>query len=85
MAKVWFKARRYGWGWTPVSIAGWAVVALSVVLAVAGTAVFLYELRNGADPVLAAILFSLWIAFLAIATTAIGYAKGEPPGWRWGN
>lgn len=27
---MWFRAKRYGWGWRPVTWQGWAVVAVWV-------------------------------------------------------
>jgi hypothetical protein len=84
MTKLWFKARRHGWGWTPATIEGWTVVAVFLVLAIAGTAVFIHEIGAGADPRLAALLFLLWNAVLGGAVTAIAWATGEPPRWRWG-
>ena len=84
MAKLWFKQRRFGWGWTPASIEGWIVVAVAMLLIFCGTAVLLYEVRAGANPRLAGVLFILWTAIIAGITTAIAWAKGEKPGWRWG-
>lgn len=84
MTQLWFKAKRYGWGWTPSSIEGWIVVAIFVVLVTAGVVVFLTQLRAGADPFRAGLLFALWIAVLVGVLIAIGCAKGEPPRWRWG-
>jgi hypothetical protein len=84
MTKLWFKARRYGWGWTPATIEGWTVVAAFLVLAVVGTVVFVHEIGAGADPRRAGLLFLLWNAVLGGAVTAIAWATGEPPRWRWG-
>ena len=28
--KLWFRAKRYGWGWYPCSWQGWAVLAMYV-------------------------------------------------------
>lgn len=84
MAKLWFRARRYGWGWTPVSVEGWLVTAALVLLVVAGIVVFNHAMRGGANPVLALIVFALWVAALAGGQIAIGFARGEAPRWRWG-
>jgi hypothetical protein len=84
MAQLWFKAKRYRWGWTPVSIEGWIVVAIFVGLVVAGALVFASQLRAGADPRRAWVLFALWIAVVAGAFIAFCYAKGEKPRWRLG-
>jgi hypothetical protein len=84
MTKLWFKARRYGWGWTPVTIEGWTVVVVSLVLAIAVTALFVHEIGAGANPRRAGLLFVLWNAVLSGAVTAIAWVTGEPPRWRWG-
>ena len=85
MTKLWFKARRYGWGWTPASIEGWTAVAVFLLLMVADTAIFVHQIRRGADARLASLLFVLWIALLGGALTALAWATGEPPRWRWGD
>ncbi|HXY99359.1 MAG TPA: hypothetical protein VEI03_05130 [Stellaceae bacterium] len=85
MTKPWFKTRRYGWGWTPASIEGWVVVAVFLALTLSGTAIFLHALRAGASPPLACLLFVLWTAVLGGVLTAVAWAKGEPPRWRWGD
>ena len=84
MAKLWFKAKRYGWGWTPVTIEGWLVIAGFVVLLVVGVLVLSHEVRAGADRSVAILLFGLWVALLIGGLAGIGYAKGEPPRWPWG-
>jgi len=84
MTKLWFKARSFGWGWTPVSVEGWVVVVVFLVLVLAGTAIFMYQIRGGVDQGLATVLYLAWVALLVGALIAIGYATGEPPRWRWG-
>jgi hypothetical protein len=84
MTKLWFKARRYGWGWTPASIEGWMVLAVFLVLVVGGVAIYVRALRGGVPIGRAMPLFLLWIAILSGGLIAIGYATGEPPRWRWG-
>ena len=84
MTQLWFKAKRYGWGWTPSSIEGWIVIAIFVALVAAGVVVFTTQLRAGADPRRAGLLFALWIGVVVGGLIAICAAKGEKPGWRWG-
>jgi len=77
--KIWFKKKRYGWGWTPSSVEGW----LCFVLFSLGSAVY---------PVLAKyhyISFSIFIfstitIALALILICICYKKGEKPSWQWG-
>ena len=33
---VWFRARRYGWGWTPASAEGWIVTIIVAIALIAG-------------------------------------------------
>ena len=74
----WFPAKRYGWGWgLPQKWQGWVVLAMFLVLVVAGVFVFPPQARP--------IAFSIYIAVLVLLLLAVCYAKGEPPCWRWGN
>jgi hypothetical protein len=57
MTRLWFRARSYGWGWTPATVEGWLVMLAFLVATGAVTAVFLYQLRDGADPGRATLLF----------------------------
>jgi len=84
MTKLWFKARRYGWGWTPVSIEGWVVLIVFVVLVATGAAIYASHIKSAPDRALATFLYLLWIALLSAGLIAIAYATGEPPRWRGG-
>jgi hypothetical protein len=75
--RYWFPTKRYGWGWgMPSSWQGWVVLAIWLVIVGVGA------------PITAS--HSMWIfgAFMVVmcaGITAICFAKGEPPKWRWGN
>lgn len=73
-SKLWFKQKRYGWGWTPGSWEG-GVVTLFYGLAVLLWSVWFDEL-------------SMWwfLGLLGLVASLIGvcYWKGEKPRWRWG-
>jgi hypothetical protein len=84
MTRLWFRARSYGWGWTPVTVEGWLVMLSFLVAIGAVTAVFLYQLCHGADPGRATLLFLLTLAILCSLVVAICWATGERPRWRWG-
>jgi len=84
MTKVWFKARSYGWGWTPVSWEGWAATAVSLLLIGLGVAVFILRMRSGADIRVTLIGFLLWNFAVAGALMAVAAVTGESPRWRWG-
>jgi hypothetical protein len=84
MTRLWFTRRRYGWGWTPVTIEGWLVVFAFAVLVAAGAVVYATHIKSATDKSLATVLYLLWIGLLSGGLIAIGYATGEPPRWRWG-
>ena len=80
--KLWFRAKTYGWGWTPCSWEGWLVI-LAYVLAV-----FFYMIRT-LDAQLngdygAPLYYHLLIALTTLLLIWVCYKKGEKPGWRWG-
>ncbi len=84
MPKLWFRARNFGWGWTPITWEGWLVLAISLVLIFAGTEEFAYWAKAGGDRRLGLPLLLLWIALVAGGLIFLCYAKGERPRWRWG-
>ncbi|HEY0889935.1 MAG TPA: hypothetical protein VGE38_10020 [Nocardioides sp.] len=77
MTSYWFKRRRYGWGWVPVTWQGWAVIIGFVVLVVGG-ALTLGEADDGVAG------FLVYVAVLVVALFAISRVKGPSPRWRWG-
>jgi hypothetical protein len=84
MTKLWFKARSYGWGWTPVSWQGWAVTAAALILIGLGSAAFIARVRSGADIRAAVIGFLLWNFAVAGGLMVVAWITGEQPRWRWG-
>lgn len=76
----WFKRKLYGWGWVPVTLQGWMVVGLYIIL------VILSVLTLNEDSALPEVAFTflLPLALLTFALIRICYKKGEPPRWQWG-
>lgn len=72
----WFKAKLYGWGWTPVKWQGWLVVVIGVAILIAGVYVAKIDDAPGAA-LLGALLMAVFILFF-------GFWKGEKPRWHWG-
>jgi hypothetical protein len=73
--RYWFRAKRYGYGWgLPASWQGWVVLLLYVAGLAAGGALLP---ENAAG-------YALLVLVMTVALIGIGYAKGEPPRWRWG-
>ena len=84
MARLWFRAKRYGWGWTPATIEGWIVMAAFFAATALGVLAYVSAVRSAVDRGLALMLFVLWMALLSGVLIVVCYAKGERPGWRWG-
>jgi phosphoglycerol transferase MdoB-like AlkP superfamily enzyme len=81
--KLWFKRKRYGWGWTPVTWQGWLVIAVYVVALISSTRYLVVLARMNNDDMPPPFKFIPVIVLTAILI-AICYAKGEKPGWQWG-
>lgn len=79
--KLWFKAKRYGWGWYPVTWQGWLVTAAYVALILA----MAFTIDENAPPREVAFMLVLPIAILTACFVRIAYATGEKPEWRWGD
>jgi hypothetical protein len=81
MERLWFKAKSYGWGWTPVTWQAWIVILIYVGTIAAAAFVFL-------RPVPTHIGWIEYFSFIAVATATlikICAKTGEKLGWRWGN
>ena len=71
---LWFKRKKYGYGWTPVTRQGWAVIIAWIIL-------FYLLITQTSD---------VWFVKLTTAIFMIGiliyisYKKGEKPRWQWG-
>jgi hypothetical protein len=75
-SKIWFPAKKYGWGWgPPCAWQGWVVMATWLVLLLAGG--ILLAPRNIG-------LYGAYALVLSIAFFMAVFIKGERPRWRWG-
>ena len=75
-SKIWFPAKKYGWGWgLPCAWQGWVAMAIWLVLLLAG-GIFLAPHNVG--------LYVAYAIVLGIAFFIIVFIKGERPRWRWG-
>jgi hypothetical protein len=77
--KLWFKRKRYGWGWMPCTWEGAAVVGLYV----AALCLTVWFVRTGVFEWTPTQLYLALFVESAILF-AISYAKGEKPSWNWG-
>lgn len=80
--QYWFKRRRYGYGWIPVTWQGWLLVALLIVVIALGAPFML----GPEDEITIAqlIRFAMFLAVtvsLFIFITAMHAPKAK---WRWG-
>ena len=81
MSKIWFTRKRYGWGWTPATWEGWAVLVvyfLLIVLLFRRANLSAYSTGD------ALMLFSLPCIVLTGILIAVAYWRGESPRWQWG-
>jgi len=76
----WFKAKLYGWGWTPAKWQGWAILLIYVVLVV----LFALTLDENSSPREIVFTFVLPVVLLTFTLIRICYKKGEKPHWQWG-
>jgi hypothetical protein len=80
MKEIWFKRRRFGWGWEPVTWQGWLVVVAYIAADVAFALTI--DERSTVTEVL--FTFILPITLLTISLIRFCYAYGEKPRWQWG-
>lgn len=74
MAKIWFKAKEYGWGWRPKTWQGWIVLLIYTIILI----INLMNMTLNPGLSIASLLVS------TLCLLAICYRKGEKPRWRWG-
>lgn len=81
MKKKWFAAKRYGWGWYPVTWQGWGILGVYT-----GFVIYrVYSLDTMFDttsPYIFRLILETLIA--TIILIAICWKTGEKPRWRWG-
>ncbi len=78
--KLWFRAKRYGWGWYPITWQGWAVIALYVI-SLLHIAFDMPKFPSTLDLIGDLILP---ITGLTMILISVCYKTGEKPHWRWG-
>lgn len=76
----WFKAKLYGWGWTPVRWQGWLVLAIYLAL----VTLLGLTIDESSPPKEVAFTFFLPLILLTATLIRICYKKGEKPKWQWG-
>ena len=75
--KIWFPAKKYGWGWGPPNCwQGWLVLVIYIGLAITGALLI--------NPAKHLLLFISYMVLLVLLLCVVGLLKGEKPRWRWG-
>lgn len=77
----WFRAKRYGWGWVPVTWQGWLIIGAHIAIIGSG-AYILFDGLTTTNTQLA--LFFVWTFLWTMPVMYICFRKGEEPRWRWG-
>ncbi|MAF79774.1 hypothetical protein CL629_01710 [bacterium] len=75
--KLWFKARSFGWGWTPVSKEGWLVTIIYMA------ALLFIGIREGNNPNAESQNILIPVGLLTALLIIIALKTGEKPSWRW--
>ncbi len=81
MVHLWFKAKHYGWGWSPSSWEGWLVTLVYLVF-LFGDFVRIDRASSSVSDALS--VFIPHALILTLILLIICYWKGERPSWRWG-
>ena len=84
MTRLWFRAKTYGWGWTPASVEGWLVMGLFLAGVVVDGVILKHRLETG-DAAAAWMIFFTVLAALVGAMFAVCWVTGERPRWHWGD
>lgn len=85
MKKIWFKRKRYGWGWYPSTWQGWiSTLALVSILLINGF-YFASKVENAEPTIIDLVIFFGTAIISVTALIYICYKKGEKPKWSWGN
>ncbi len=81
--KLWFKAKRYGWGWYPCTWQGWAVLVM-YIFALVTNAVYVNNHETTSVSDFLRQFFPQWY-ILTVFLIIICAATGEEARWRWGS
>jgi hypothetical protein len=76
--KPWFKAKRYGWGWYPVTWQGWLILVAFVAFDVWNFLRIDATSHSASDTLRPFIIENI---FLLLILTAICWLTGEKPRW----
>ncbi len=80
--KLWFRRKRYGWGWYPISWEGWLIIVVYILALVSNFTTIDATQHSNSDTL---INFAPRFIILTLILILICYKKGEKPKWSWGN
>lgn len=80
--KLWFKAKRYGYGWYPATWQGWAIITAFVFIEILNF-IRLDEVSHSNSDTLRP--FIIQTAILTAVLIWICQKTGEKARWRWGD
>ena len=80
--RYWFKRKRYGWGWVPVTWQGMAVIGVYLALILIGAASLLDEAEESYSAEVGVFMIAVFI--LTVQLILVAYKRGPAPKWRWG-
>lgn len=83
MAPLWFRAKRYGYGWYPATWEGWLVTLGYTALVT--LPIPLIPALGEKDGSLFALVFLSYVIALTVLLLWTCVRTGEKAGWRWGN
>ncbi len=76
----WFKAKLYGWGWTPVTWQGWAAIFIYL----GGLALISLGIDESSADREMLLRVGVPALLLTVALVYVLLKKGEKPRWQWG-
>lgn len=81
MKEIWFRRKKYGFGWVPCTWQGWFIIALYLLVIFGNIA----RIDKYSHSVSGTLLNILPVEIIATAILiAVCYAMGEEPRWQWG-
>ena len=79
--KLWFRAKRYGYGWVPVTWQGWGVIVMYLFVILTDALFVDNHSHSVSDSLMT--FFPHWF-ILTVFLIIICDARGERAKWRWG-
>jgi hypothetical protein len=81
--KLWFRRKRYGWGWTPATKEGWLVLLVYIIIFATADIIFVNSMKVAPSHTKSGV-FLAFVGFITGILIQICYKKGEEPRWSWG-